>query len=138
MKFTWIPGHAGIEGNKIADMVAKGIRNKRIDMGGRCIEMDYEEDSSCLIREWKKEEWLKWHMDQGHEYYERTPRKPKHLKELPRLDCYVLMRLRLGADKRGQENCKNESFRHHPATCNRYQRKRSERHTLYDDKYLKE
>ena len=102
------------------------------------MDMDYEEDSSSLIREWKKEEWIKWHADQGHEYYETTLRKPKHLKGLSRLDCYVLMRIRTGADKRAHENCENENFRHHLAMCDRYRRKRPERHTLYNDKYLTE
>ena len=59
VKFTCIPGHVGIEGNKIADMVAKGMRNKRLDIGGRWMNMDNEEDSSSRIREWKKEEWNK-------------------------------------------------------------------------------
>lgn len=35
VKFTWIPGHVDIEGNKIADRVAKRIRNKRLDMERR-------------------------------------------------------------------------------------------------------
>ena len=35
VKITWIPGHTGIEGNKIADMIAKGMRNCRLEMEGR-------------------------------------------------------------------------------------------------------
>ena len=136
VKITWIPGHAGIEGNKVADMIAKGMRNRRLEIDGRWKMADYEENSGSLIREWKREEWLKWHKEDGHDYYERSPSKPKHLKGLSRLDCYVLMRLRSGTDKRGHEECENESFRHHLALCERYNKKRPELHTLYDDKCL--
>ena len=66
---------------------------------------DYEENSKSLIKEWKREEWLKWHKEEGHDYYGRSPGKPKHLKGLSRLDCYVLMRIRSGMDKRGHEEC---------------------------------
>lgn len=79
---------------------------------------------------------MKWHKEEGLDYYKRTPKKPKHLKGLLRLDCYVLMRLRSGTDKRGHKECKNTKFRHHLALCERYGKKRPELHTLYDDKYL--
>ena len=46
------------------------------------------------------------------------------------------MRIRSGADKRGHEECNNTEFRHHLAMCDRYEKKRPERHTLYDDKHL--
>ena len=98
--------------------------------------MDYEENSKTSLRMWKEEEWKTWHEKQGHDYYERSPAKPKHLKGLTRLDCYVLMRLRSGADKWGHEECKNYDFRHHIAMCDRYEWKRPERHTLYDDKQI--
>lgn len=117
--------------------MAKGWRNKRLEEG-RWKQVDYEENSSSLIKEWKREEWLKWHKEQGHDYYERNPNKPKHLKGLSRLDCYVLMRIRSGADKRGHEECENAEFRHHLAMCDRYNKNRPERHTLYNDKHLDE
>ena len=46
------------------------------------------------------------------------------------------MRLKSGMDKRGHEECKNESFRHHLALCEKYNKRRPELHTLYDDKSL--
>ena len=97
----------------MADRVAKEMRNRMLEREGRWTIMDYEEGEKVLIREWKEEEWRKWHMENGHEYYERKPKKPKYLKGLTRTDCYVLMRLRSGSDKRGHEECKNYDFRHH-------------------------
>lgn len=132
VKITWIPGHVGIEGNKKADEVAKGMRNRRIEENGRWKQVDYEENSRSLIKGWMREEWLQWHKEESHDYYKRNPKKPKHLKGLSRLDCYVLMRLRSGADKRGHESCENADFRHHLAMCERYEKDRPERNTLYE------
>ena len=50
VRITWIPGHKGIEGNKIADEVAKGMRNRNLERGGRWKEVDYEENSTNLIK----------------------------------------------------------------------------------------
>lgn len=136
VKIAWVPGHVGIEGNKIADEIAKETRKKGLDEGGRWKQVDYEENSNSLIREWKREEWLKWHKEEGHDYYERIPKKPIHLKGLSRLDCYFLMRIRSGADKSGHNECKNAEFRHHLAMCDQYERNRPEKHTLYEDKHL--
>lgn len=132
----WIPGHKDIKGNKLADEVAKAMRNRSLEIGGRWTTMNYEEDEKTIINQWKEEQLKKWHQDKGHEYYERDPTKPKHLKGLSTLDCYVLMRLRSGADKRNHEECRNYGFRHHLALCNRFKEKRPELHTLYDDKAI--
>ena len=136
VRITWVPGHVRIEGKQIADKIAKGMRNRTLEAEGRWKKVDYEENSSSLIEEWKREEWLKWHEENSHEYYERTPKKPKHLKGLSRLDCYVLMRIRSGTDKKGHEECRNAEFRHHLAMCDRYEKNRPERHTLYEDKHI--
>lgn len=50
VKIVWVPGHIGIEGNKLADGVAKGMINRRLDMNGRWKEADYEENSKSLIK----------------------------------------------------------------------------------------
>lgn len=132
----WIPGHREIDGNKMADRVSKAMRNRRLNVGGRWTMMDYGESSKTAVKMWKEEEWQKWHEEEGDEYYERKPKKPKHLKGMTRLDGYVLMRLRLGADKRGHEECKTGEFRHHLAMCERFNKDRPELHTLYDDKVI--
>jgi len=62
------------------------------DNGGRAIDL-------------KSEEWMSWHMEQGHDYYKRRPTKPNHLKGLTRLNAYVLIRIRLGMDQAGHEAC---------------------------------
>ena len=98
--------------------------------------VDYEENSNSLIKEWKRSEWKRWHKEEGHDYYKRSPKKPKHLKGLLRLDCYILMRLRSGADKKGHEECQNEEFRHHLALCDRYRKNRPELNTISEDKHL--
>ena len=111
------------------------MRNRRLEEG-RWKQFDYEENSSSLIKEWKREEWLKWHKEQGHDYYKRNQNKLRHLNGLSSLDCYVLMRIRSGADKSGHEECENAEFRHHLAMCQRYNKNKPERQTLYDDKHL--
>ena len=57
----WIPGHRNIEGNKRADKVAKGMRERRLDKDGRWMAMDYKENSKTSLRMWKEEEWKVWH-----------------------------------------------------------------------------
>jgi len=100
--------------------------------------MNLVESIKRLIKNWEMEEWEAWHKENGHDYYERNPKVMAHLKNLTRLDAYILMRIRSGADKREHEECKNYKFRHHLAPCDRFNKERPELHTLYDDKKINE
>jgi len=60
------------------------------------------------------------------------------MKNMTRLDYYVLMRIRSGADERGFADCPNYEFRHHLALCQKYDKSRPELSGLYDDKKLDE
>ena len=74
----WIPGHYGIACNDMSDGKAKevvggGMHNRnwaRVVLGiGNAI----------LARELRATEWTRWHVSEGHGYYNGTPKKPRHL-----------------------------------------------------------
>ena len=138
VEIRWVAGHQQVHGNEIADQQAKMYRQQEVMKGGRWTDMDYEGDWDGRINEMAREDWLEWHKEEGHDYYTRLPMKPKHLKHLSRLDMYVLIRLRTGACKKGHDECLNVEFRHHLALCPKYDNKRPELETLYDDKHLPE
>jgi len=77
---VWIPGHHGIAGNHQADREAKRNMGKRVDYGRwedwKLVGMEGGED----LREMRKKETLEWSRKNGHDYYNRKPRKPTHLK----------------------------------------------------------
>ena len=50
VKIVWVPGHTGVEGNKIADRIAKERRNRMLSEEGRWKMVDYEENSNSLIK----------------------------------------------------------------------------------------
>ena len=98
--------------------------------------MDYNVDQTTLLREIRAAEWQDMHNKGGHKYYRRNPGKPKHMKELSRMDNYVLMRLRSGVCDGEYEECDNCDKRHHLLHCGRYDSRRPEEESLYDDKKL--
>ena len=71
---------------------------------------------------------------EGHGYYDRAPRKPRHLRELSRLDHYILLRLRSGTNVIGHDDCRGKSDRFHLVSCDRYLAKRPRFPTLFNDK----
>ena len=77
-----------------------------------------------------------WDKKEGHEYYRREPKKPTHMKGLSRVDYYVLIRLRSGADNRGHEECEKGDNRYHLIRCNKYDRPNLDEEDLYDDKRI--
>jgi len=141
VEIVWVPGHKRIKGNEEADRVAKAYRNRKLNENRRWKSVDYLSNNTSLIKKWREEERLAWHHNGGHDYYEREPKMPNHMKNMTRLDYYVLMRIRSGADcadKRGHEDCPNYEFRHHLALCQKYDKSRPELSGLYDDKKLDE
>jgi len=41
---------------------------------------------AMIARDLQQTEWPHWHKAEGHDYYDRTPKKPRHLRGLSRLD----------------------------------------------------
>ena len=62
------------------------------------------------------------------------PKKRKHMRVLARLDYYLLMPLRSGADKTFYENCQFGENRLHLINCDKYSENQPEQETIFDDK----
>src|SRR5207253_10098767 len=91
--FGWVPGHMGILGNEVVDQRAKSSVGQQL----RPVLWDgvsFGIGHAALAQELRKEEWETWHGREGHEYYARGPRPPRHLRGLSRMDSYVLLRVR--------------------------------------------
>ena len=119
---VWVPGHRGIAGNHQADREAKRNMGKGVDYGRwadwRLVRMDKGED----LREMRKKETLEWSRKNGHDYNDRKPRKPAHLKGLSRMEYYCLYRIRTGSDKNGHESHDGYEDRFHLTECNKFDR----------------
>ena len=137
VKLFWIPGHMGVGGNELVDKAAKAGRCKEVVRGACDVRMGVGND--LLARKMRSEEWLGWHRGQGHDYYGRLPRSPRHLRGLLRWDAYVLVRLRSGTGARvGHEDCDGVEDRFHMVKCPLYLAQRPSFSTLYDDRKVKE
>jgi len=137
VRICWIPGHNGIAGNVMSDAMAKkavgGVLHAR-NWAGVVLGLGH----AMIARELRAAEWSHWHTSEGHGYYDRTPKKPRHLRGLSRLDHYVLLRLRSGTDVVGHDGCQNADDRFHLTTCGKYLVKRRRFPTLFNDKRIAE
>jgi len=91
---------------------------------------------AMIARELRTAEWSHWHTSEGHGYYDRLPRKPKHPCGLSRLDHYILLRIRSGTGVVGHDDCLGAGDRVHLTSCDRYLVKRPRFPTLFNDKRI--
>jgi len=137
VRICWIPGHHGIAGNEMSDAKAKeavgGVLHVR-NWAGVVLGLGH----AMIARELRTAEWSHWHISEGHGYYERTPKKPRHLGRLSRLDHYILLRIRSGTGVTGHDGCPGVDDRFHRVSCDRYLAKRPRFPTLFNDKRIPE
>jgi len=135
VRITWIPGHCGIAGNEMADVKAKeavgGVLHVR-NWAGIVLGLGH----AMMARDLRQAEWDHWHRSEGHDYYGRTPKKPRHLRGLSWLDHYILLRIRSGTGVVGHEDCRAAGERFHLVNCDRYLVKRPLFQTLFNDKRI--
>jgi len=133
----WIPGHCGIAGNEMSDAKAKevvgGVLHVR-NWAGVVLGLGH----AMIARELRATEWSHWHTTEGHGYYARSLKKPRHLRGLSRLDHYILLRLRSGTDVTGHDGCPGVDDRFHLVSCDRYLAKRPRFPALFNDKRVPE
>ncbi|PUU74859.1 hypothetical protein B9Z19DRAFT_395619 [Tuber borchii] len=82
------------------------------------------------------DEWLDWHCDMGHIYYNRRAAQVKHIKGWSRLDFYILVRLRSGAGLYGHDECPRYDERLHLSKCVRYNKEQPGPDSLFQDKQV--
>ena len=70
-----------------------------------------------VAREHRRDEWLTWHIAEGHSYYKRSPISPIHLRGLTRMDIYVLVHIRSCTDVSRHEECIDGLDRFHHTNC---------------------
>ncbi|RPA88740.1 hypothetical protein L873DRAFT_1796497, partial [Choiromyces venosus 120613-1] len=131
----WIPGHVGIPGIVYVEREAKRIM-KTVHNPVHVDGVTFGIRNDMIAREVRRSDWMKWHKAQGHGYYERTPRKPRHLRGLSHLNLYTLVRIRSGTDIRDHDDCNGHDMRFHLVYCPRFADGRPDRETLFDDKAL--
>ena len=132
---SWIPGHFGILRNEQLDRMAKDTVGNTLRPGnweGIVLVISH----AVLSRELRVADWLSWPRSKGHEYYRRTPKSPRHLRGMTRLDYHVLIRLRNGAGLNGHDTCDSRDYRFHLAAGNRFSNKRPALLTLFNDKFI--
>ena len=93
---------------------------------------------AMIARELRAAEWSHWHLSEGHSYYDRAPKKPRHLRGLSRLDHYILLRIRSGTGVVGHDECPGVDNRFHLVSCDKYLLKRPRFPTLFNDKRVPE
>jgi len=78
IRFCCIPGYYGIAGNEMSDVKAKetvgGVLHVR-NWAGAVLGLGH----AMIARELRSGEWTHWHILDGPGYYDRYPKKPKHL-----------------------------------------------------------
>ena len=133
VRICWIPGHRGIAGNEMSDTKAKeavgGVLHAP-HWDGVVLGLGH----AMIAKELRSTEWAHWHTAEGHGYYGRTPKKPRHLRGLSRLDHYILLRIRSGTGVSGHDGCPGVDDRFHLVSCDKYLAKRPRFPTLFDDK----
>ena len=104
VRICWIPGHCGIAGNEMSDAKAKeavgGVQHVQ-NWADIVLGMGH----AMIARQLRATEWTHWHTAEGLGYYQRSPRKPRHLCGLSRLDHYILLRIRSGTGVVGHDDC---------------------------------
>jgi len=132
--FGWSPGHAAIPGNEMADVAA---RNASGDLIVNCSDVDFGGRNDSIARRARRDEWAAWHKAEGHSYYNREPRQPRHMKGMSRLDAYILLRLRAGIPGMRHEDCGDDE-RFHLLRCPTLVELRPDAASLYDDRKIGE
>jgi len=132
---SWIPGYFGIAGHEMSDIKAKepvgGIMHIRNWAGvvlGRGHPM--------IPREVPLTEWSHWHEMEDHGYYDPTPKKPRHLPSLTRLDHYILLRIGRRTGVVEHDGCQGSNDRFHLVACDGYLAKRPRFPPLFNDKRI--
>jgi len=137
VRICWIPGHYGIAGNKMSDAKATeavgGVLHVQ-NWAGVVLGLGH----AMIARELRSDEWSHCHVSEGHGYYDRSPKKPRHLRGLSRLDHYILLRIRSGPGVTGHDGCPGVDDRFHLVSCDRYLAKRPRFQTLFNDKRVPE
>jgi len=131
----WIPAHCGILGNEMSDKSSKMGLSKLWDRGDNLCWEDYN-DGNGMEKDMMRKEWSLWHKEEGHDYYKRERKTMSHLKELSRLDAYVLFRLRIGVGTHGGEPCDEGEERFHTLKCDRFKNSRPDTSTIFNDKKI--
>jgi len=135
VQLCWIPGHYGNAGNEMLDAKAKetvgGVLHLR-NWAGVVLGLGH----AMIARELRATEWAHWHTTQGHGYYDPSPKKPRHLGGLSRLDHDILLRIRSGTGVVGQDGCRGVEDRFHLTSCDRNLVKRPCFPTLFNDKRI--
>jgi len=91
-----------------------------------------------IARELRMAEWTHWHESEGHSYYDRSPRKPRHLRRLSRLDHYILLRIHSGTGVPRHDGCPGVDDCFYLVSCDRYLAKPPRFPTLFNDKRVPE
>jgi len=129
----WIPGHPGIAGNKMSDAKAKeavgGALHVR-NWAGIVLGLGH----TMIAMELRTAEWVHWHVSEGHGYYDRSPKKPRHLRGLSSLDHYILLRIPSSTGVVAHDDCHGVNDRFHLVSCDKYLAKCPRFPTLFNDK----
>ena len=132
VRVSWIPGHHGIAGNEMSDAKAKevvgGVLHVRNWAG-----VVLGHGNAMIAWELRTTEWTHWHITEGHGYYDRSPKKLRHLRGLSRLDHYILLRICSGMGATGHDDWPGVDDRFHLVSCDRYIAKRARFPTLFND-----